>query len=135
MPITATGVGDGGARLSITGPGFTGTQHFALGIEAGAPTSTPQRASRSPAAARRSPTRCWPISSPAPASISVAASPFGAIDAPALLQALDRYPYGCSEQTVSRAMPLLYANGSPAPSIWRSIPISTDASRARSTRR
>src|SRR5208337_901260 len=34
----------------------------------------------------------------------------GALDAPALLQALDRYPYGCSEQTVSRAMPLLYAN-------------------------
>jgi uncharacterized protein YfaS (alpha-2-macroglobulin family) len=26
------------------------------------------------------------------------------------MQALDRYPYGCSEQTVSRAMPLLYAN-------------------------
>ena len=29
---------------------------------------------------------------------------------PALLQALDRYPYGCSEQIVSRAMPLLYVN-------------------------
>ena len=29
---------------------------------------------------------------------------------PALLQALDRYPYGCSEQMVSRAMPLLYVN-------------------------
>ena len=40
----------------------------------------------------------------------MSASPFGALDAPALLQALDRYPYGCSEQTVSRAMPLLYAN-------------------------
>ena len=31
-------------------------------------------------------------------------------DVPALLQALDRYPYGCSEQVVSRAMPLLYVN-------------------------
>ncbi len=29
---------------------------------------------------------------------------------PALLQALDRYPYGCSEQLVSRALPLLYVN-------------------------
>src|SRR6202035_1908799 len=26
------------------------------------------------------------------------------------LQALDRYPYGCSEQITSRAMPLLYVN-------------------------
>ncbi|VAW11093.1 PAN domain protein [hydrothermal vent metagenome] len=31
-------------------------------------------------------------------------------DLPGLLTALDRYPYGCAEQTVSRAMPLLYAN-------------------------
>ena len=47
---------------------------------------------------------------PGTGSIAVSASPFGALDAPALLQALDRYPYGCSEQTVSRALPLLYAN-------------------------
>ena len=47
---------------------------------------------------------------PGTGSVSLAVSPFGALDAPAVLQALDRYPYGCSEQTVSRAMPLLYAN-------------------------
>ncbi|AML50982.1 alpha-2-macroglobulin family protein [Falsihalocynthiibacter arcticus] len=29
-------------------------------------------------------------------------------DAPGLLSALDRYPYGCTEQVTSRAMPLLY---------------------------
>lgn len=29
---------------------------------------------------------------------------------PALIAQLDRYPYGCAEQTVSKAMPLLYAN-------------------------
>ncbi|TNE36369.1 MAG: alpha-2-macroglobulin family protein, partial [Alphaproteobacteria bacterium] len=29
-------------------------------------------------------------------------------DVPELLEALDRYPYGCTEQTVSRALPLLY---------------------------
>ena len=32
------------------------------------------------------------------------------IDVPSLLQALDRYPYGCTEQIVSRALPLLYVN-------------------------
>jgi uncharacterized protein YfaS (alpha-2-macroglobulin family) len=26
-----------------------------------------------------------------------------------VLRGLDRYPYGCIEQTVSRALPLLYA--------------------------
>ena len=31
------------------------------------------------------------------------------VDAGALYSSLDRYPYGCTEQTVSRAMPLLYA--------------------------
>jgi uncharacterized protein YfaS (alpha-2-macroglobulin family) len=31
-------------------------------------------------------------------------------DAPGLLSALDRYPYGCTEQLTSRAMPLLYLN-------------------------
>ena len=30
------------------------------------------------------------------------------LDVPGLLRALDRYPYGCAEQTTSRAMPLLY---------------------------
>lgn len=32
------------------------------------------------------------------------------LDVPGLLTALDRYPYGCAEQTVSRALPLVYAN-------------------------
>ena len=32
------------------------------------------------------------------------------IDVPALLRALDKYPYGCIEQTTSRALPLLYYN-------------------------
>ncbi|MBY0380709.1 MAG: alpha-2-macroglobulin family protein [Xanthobacteraceae bacterium] len=33
-----------------------------------------------------------------------------ALDAATILQALDRYPFGCSEQITSRAMPLLYVN-------------------------
>ncbi|MCB1809528.1 MAG: hypothetical protein KDJ99_31500, partial [Candidatus Competibacteraceae bacterium] len=38
--------------------------------------------------------------------ISLASTP--PFDVPALLQQLDRYPYGCLEQTTSRALPLLY---------------------------
>src|SRR5262249_47028848 len=33
-----------------------------------------------------------------------------ALDVATLLKALDRYPYGCSEQITSRALPLLYVN-------------------------
>ncbi len=44
------------------------------------------------------------------AYVSVGVSPSAAFDVPSLLLALDRYPYGCSEQTTSRALPLLYVN-------------------------
>lgn len=33
-----------------------------------------------------------------------------ALNLPGLLEPLDRYPYGCAEQTTSRALPLLYVN-------------------------
>ncbi len=42
------------------------------------------------------------------ASATLAAGPIARLDAPGLLEALDRYPYGCTEQTTSRALPLLY---------------------------
>jgi hypothetical protein len=44
------------------------------------------------------------------ARISLAAGPGAALNVPALLAELDRYPYGCAEQTISRAMPLVYAD-------------------------
>lgn len=36
------------------------------------------------------------------------AGPLARLNAPALLASLDRYPYGCTEQVTSKAMPLLY---------------------------
>ncbi|MDJ0628540.1 MAG: alpha-2-macroglobulin family protein [Rhodobacter sp.] len=45
---------------------------------------------------------------PGTASATLAAGPIARLDAPGLLEALDRYPYGCTEQVTSRAMPLLY---------------------------
>jgi alpha-2-macroglobulin len=41
-------------------------------------------------------------------SVTAAITRSGALDVPGILQRLDRYPYGCTEQTTSRAMPLLY---------------------------
>jgi uncharacterized protein YfaS (alpha-2-macroglobulin family) len=44
------------------------------------------------------------------ASVAVGVSQGSAFDVPSLLMSLDRYPYGCAEQTTSRALPLLYLN-------------------------
>jgi uncharacterized protein YfaS (alpha-2-macroglobulin family) len=111
MPVTASGVGIAGLDLAISGPGFTGAQRFALGIEAGAP-DTSRRVIHSLEPGARETVKDAALADfiPGTGALSVSISPFDALDAPALLQALDRYPYGCSEQMVSRAMPLLYAN-------------------------
>ena len=42
---------------------------------------------------------------------TLSAGPLARFDAPGLLNALDRYPYGCTEQITSRALPLLYLDG------------------------
>ncbi len=44
------------------------------------------------------------------AHVSVGVSQSSAFDVPSLLMTLDRYPYGCAEQTTSRALPLLYVS-------------------------
>ena len=137
IPIEANGVGTAKLDLDVSGPGFSAPQSFALGVQPGSARCLRAQRHRSRARVKRPSIVDTPLSGfvPGTGSLSLSVSPFGAIDAPALLQALDRYPYGCSEQTVSRAMPLLYANSSPAPSISRSTPISTAASSKRSTRR
>lgn len=45
---------------------------------------------------------------PGTAHATIALGPLAAFDVPGLLTALEAYPWGCTEQTVSRAMPLLY---------------------------
>ncbi len=45
---------------------------------------------------------------PGTARITLGVGPVAQFDAPGLLVELDRYPYGCTEQTTSRALPLLY---------------------------
>ncbi|HYA75212.1 MAG TPA: alpha-2-macroglobulin family protein, partial [Roseiarcus sp.] len=111
MPIAAAGVGTATLDLKISGPGLSAAQRYPLGVAAGAPDVYRRVIHPLPAGASET------ISDdliadfvPGTGSVSVAASPFGALDAPAILQALERYPYGCSEQVVSIAMPLLYAN-------------------------
>ncbi len=47
---------------------------------------------------------------PSSAKLALTVGPTAAFDVAGLLGELDRYPYGCAEQTTSRALPLLYVN-------------------------
>ena len=57
-----------------------------------------------------SPATCSPILCPAPAAWRCRSGHRPRSTRRRLLKALDRYPFGCSEQITSRALPLLYVN-------------------------
>jgi alpha-2-macroglobulin len=59
---------------------------------------------------------------PSTARVTTHVGPLANLNVPGLLAELDRYPYGCAEQTTSRAMPLLYVND-----VARQIGIGADA--------
>ena len=57
---------------------------------------------------------------PGTAEAVLTVSPRPQWDVPGLLRSLDRYPYGCLEQTTSRALPLLYVDE--VASLWKADP-------------
>ena len=111
MPVTllAAGPGDAVLRLAASGPG---------GVRVERTWTLPVR----PAQAWRQTRHTVTLESggslkltkdlvdglyPADAKVSASVSPVP-YDLRGLLASLDRYPYGCTEQTISRALPLLY---------------------------
>ncbi|KQT19321.1 alpha-2-macroglobulin [Methylobacterium sp. Leaf399] len=113
IPITAAGPGLTRLDVNLSGPGLASPvgQSFALAIGPGTgPLVRRTVRSLEPGASLQVTNALLADILPGTGSVSVTASSLAALDVPALLQALDRYPYGCSEQTVSRAMPLLYVN-------------------------
>jgi len=110
-PISANGVGLGAVRLTVEGPGGYATTRV-YPIEARAPflpftlTETDPQPVNATFVAR--PTLFEPFAEGTGQAL-VAYSPLRGIDPAALIQALERYPYGCTEQIVSVAAPLLYA--------------------------
>ncbi len=109
VAMTASGVGSASLDARLTGPGFDYDQTFGLKIEPGS-SQIYRRDIRTlePGASLAVSDNLLADFVPGSGSVSVAVSPTGTIDVPALLAALDRYPVGCSEQIVSRALPLLY---------------------------
>ncbi|MBV8428671.1 MAG: alpha-2-macroglobulin family protein [Hyphomicrobiales bacterium] len=111
IPVTASGIGTGLVDVTLAGAGGSFRQSLAVKVEPGRPEVYHRIVRPMP------PQASLTVSKdllheflPGTGSVGVSVAPLVAIDVAALLQALDRYPYGCTEQTVSRAMPLLYVN-------------------------
>jgi len=113
IPLTAAGPGTARLDIALSGPGLPAplNQSFALGISPGTGALL-RRSVRSlaPGTGLTLTTDLLADLQPGTGSVSLSATPLPGVDVAALLRALDRYPYGCSEQVVSRAMPLLYIN-------------------------
>ncbi|HEX6831124.1 MAG TPA: alpha-2-macroglobulin [Methyloceanibacter sp.] len=112
LPVEAKGVGIGTVTVNVTGPGdFAAERQYALEVHP--PTQILARRTVKPLEPRQTLTLNRELFAdlvPGTGKLALSVTPSAALDVASLLQALDRYPLGCTEQIVSRALPLLYAN-------------------------
>ena len=110
VPLTAGAVGDDRLTLTTTTPGGAVLdKHLTLPVRANDPVLARQsRFDLAPGATLTLDPAVFDGLSTGTASATVAAGPLAEFDVPGLLSALDLYPFGCTEQLVSKAMPLLY---------------------------
>ena len=112
VPLTATSAGAGAVRVKVTGPGGFGLERsFALTVRP--PAQILARRTVKAIAKGESVTLASDLFAdlvPGTGAVSVSVGSLAAFDAAGLLAALDRYPYRCSEQITSRALPLLYVS-------------------------
>ncbi len=111
IPVAGAGVGNAAFDVTISGPGVSAAQALNLRIQP-SPHTLARRTVR-PIEANGQITLSPDLFAdlvPGSGRVAVSVSPLASLDVPALLKALDRYPYGCTEQVVSRALPLLYVN-------------------------
>jgi uncharacterized protein YfaS (alpha-2-macroglobulin family) len=113
VDMTANGIGVSDVSLTVTGPGGFNVVH-SWQIQSRAPQLDIARDDIQPFA----PNATWRadkalVADLIPGTQTVAltvSAAHGYNDVPGLLKWLDKYPYGCIEQTTSRAMPLLVFN-------------------------
>jgi uncharacterized protein YfaS (alpha-2-macroglobulin family) len=112
VPLSANAAGGGTVRVSISGPaGFALQRTFALTVRS--PAQILARRTVKPIAKGESLTLSSDLFAdlvPGTGAVSISVGASTALDAASLLAALDRYPYRCSEQITSRALPLLYVS-------------------------
>ena len=112
LPVEAKGVGSGSVTVNVTGPGdFALKRQYAVEVKPS--TIILARRTVKPLAPGQTLTLNNDLFAdllPGTGKLALSATPSAALDVASLLQALDRYPLGCTEQVISRALPLLYAN-------------------------
>ncbi len=111
LPLTGAGLGMAEIELTFAGSGQNLAQTLRLPVKSSAPSVVNRIARPIPNGQTLEISRdLLSDMVPGSGSVGVSASPYTALDAAGLLASLDRYPYGCTEQITSRAMPLLYVN-------------------------
>ncbi len=112
VPLTGMAAGDGSVTVRLAGTDGTEVeQTLSLPVRPAAmPVTTRTVANLAPGGGIRVDKELLSASVLDGATVSVGVSLSSALDVPSLLAELDRYPYGCSEQLTSRALPLLYVN-------------------------
>ena len=113
VPLTASAAGAAQpSRSRITGPGgFALERSYAMAVKPATQMLT--RRTVKPIAKGESLTLSSDLFAdlvPGTGAVALSVGASTALDAATLLKALDRYPFGCSEQITSRALPLLYVN-------------------------
>ena len=112
LPLSATAAGNAAIKVRIDGPqSYAVERNYVLAIKPATQTLT--RRTVKPIAKGESLTVSGDLFTDlvsGTGSVALSVGPSTALDAATLLKALDRYPFGCSEQITSRAMPLLYVN-------------------------
>ena len=107
--LRGTGAGIGRVALRATGPGGFDVSHdWQITVRPARPTDTLFTTQQlPPGGVFRADSRLLAPFVPGTAGVSLSYGTSPRIDVPGLLQALDRWAYGCLEQTTSRAFPLL----------------------------
>ncbi|WP_370286328.1 alpha-2-macroglobulin family protein [Pseudooceanicola nanhaiensis] len=110
LPVTAEAVGDHEIRIALTTPGGKAlTKTLTLPVRANDPeVASTRRFELAAGATFTLDAAVFAGMRPGTGDAIVSAGPLAKLNAPELLAALDRYPYGCTEQVASKAMPLLY---------------------------
>jgi uncharacterized protein YfaS (alpha-2-macroglobulin family) len=112
VALNASGAGAGTVKVAIRGPGgFALERSYPMNVKPA--TQVLARRTVKPIAKGESLTLSSDLFAdlvPGTGAVAMSVGVSTALDAASLLKALDRYPYGCSEQITSRAMPLLYVN-------------------------
>jgi len=112
VPLTGLAIGDHDIRITLLMPnGEALPKDLTLGVRApGAPITNVNRVEIPAGGTLTLSADAVADFVPGTATANITAGGAAQLDVVGMLQMLSRYPYGCAEQTTSRALPLLYLN-------------------------